>query len=261
MSYFPILNVPDAKCWTTVYNFAPNNWEVMRTDEQYLNVTFSTEKEWITESLGMVPKGGIKTVTADDLCGLVPNTVLPLLSLTSAPIPPSSKSLPDLGDARTATPAWRATIGISSSWTQTSYQGELDPFPQSGSLLSFSPFFQFGMGIENYMIFLNLEKSPATRIADIEIYDTKRLNFKGRFIVRSNSSNIISLNNFGLNEIDLPLMICKDMAGIPLYFSRTVDGTFMSLEHTHPPASFVVHGNRWEAQKLLKKNWFAKLSQ
>ena len=260
MSYFPVLNVPNAKCWTTVYNFAPNNWEVTRNHEQYLNVTFSTEKEWITESLGVVPKGGIKTVTADDLHGLVADNVLALLSLTRTPIPKISRTLPDLGDAKTATPAWRATIGISSSWTQTSYQGELDPFPQSGTLLSFAPFLQFGMGIENYMIFLNLEKSPTTRLSDIEIYDTKKLNLKGRFIVRNNSSNMIPLNNFGLNENDLPLIICKNMAGIPLYFSRTADSNFMSLEHTHPPASFVVHGNRWEAQKLLKQNWFAKLS-
>lgn len=261
MSFFPILNLPDAKCWTTVYNFAPNNWEITHTDQQYLNVTFSAGKEWITQCLGMVPKGGIKTVTTDDVYGLVSDNVLALLSLTGVPIPQSSKLLPDLGNVRTVTPAWRATIGIKSSWTQTSYQGELDPFPQSGTLLSFAPFFQFGIGIENYMIFLNLEKSPATRISNIEIYDTKTLNLKGRFIVRNNAANIISLNNLGLNENDLPLIICKDMAGIPLYFSRTTDGTFMSLEHSHPPASYVVHGNRWEAQKLLKKNWFAKLSK
>jgi len=71
---------------------------------------------------------------------------------------------------------------------------------------------------------------------------------------------MISLDDLGLNGEDLPLIICRDMAGIPLYFSRTTDGSFLSLEHTHPPASFVVHGSRWEAQKLLKKHWFTKVS-
>jgi hypothetical protein len=71
---------------------------------------------------------------------------------------------------------------------------------------------------------------------------------------------MIALDDLGLNAEDLPLIICRDMAGIPLYFSRKSDGAFMSLEHTHPPASFVVHGSRWEAQKLLKKHWFTKVS-
>jgi hypothetical protein len=50
------------------------------------------------------------------------------------------------------------------------------------------------------------------------------------------------------------------MAAIPLYFSSAMDGAYLSLEHTHPPASLVVHGRRWEAQKMLKNRWFAKVA-
>jgi len=52
--------------------------------------------------------------------------------------------------------------------------------------------------------------------------------------------------------------ICRGLAGIPLYFSRTVDGVYLSLEHTHPPGSMVVHGRRWDIQKMLKNFWFKK---
>jgi len=59
----------------------------------------------------------------------------------------------------------------------------------------------------------------------------------------------------------LPLVVCLGMSGIPLYFSQSIDGRYLSLEHTHPPASTVVHGRRWDAQKILKQQWFSKASQ
>ena len=260
MSYYPILDVPGVSGWTKLYNFSPNNWEVRHHREQWINFTFSTGEKWITENLGKLPFGAVRTVNADEFRGRMKTNTISLVSLTNTPLPPSSLSLPILSGPRTTTPAWRATIGLSSAYAQTSYQGELDPFPRSGTLLTFGPFLQYGIGIENFLIFLNVENLAVTRTAEIEIYDASGLNFKGRFTVRNNSSNMISLDDLGLNGEDLPLIICRDMAGIPLYFSRTTDGSFLSLEHTHPPASFVVHGSRWEAQKLLKKHWFTKVS-
>jgi hypothetical protein len=51
------------------------------------------------------------------------------------------------------------------------------------------------------------------------------------------------------------------MAFVPLYFSITTDGTFMSLEHTHPPAELVVFGKKFGAQKHLKELWFSLLKK
>jgi hypothetical protein len=259
MSYYPILDVPGVSGWTKLYNFSPNNWEARLQREQWINFTFSTGEKWVTETLGKLPFGAVRTVTADELRGRKKTNTISLLSLTHTPLPASSLSLPVLSSPKTTTPAWRATIGLCSDCAQTSYQGELDPFPRSGTLLTFGPFLQYGIGIENYLIFLNAENSAVTRTSELEIYDANGLNFKGRFTVRNNSSNMISLDHLELTGEDLPLIICRGMAGIPLYFSRTTDGAFMSLEHTHPPASFVVHGSRWEAQKLLKKHWFTKV--
>jgi hypothetical protein len=48
------------------------------------------------------------------------------------------------------------------------------------------------------------------------------------------------------------------MAAIPLYFSMDQEGQHLSLEHTHPPASLVIHGNRWAVQRSIKENWITK---
>ena len=37
---------------------------------------------------------------------------------------------------------WRATVGFNLFESQTSYQGEINPFPQKASLLTFHPFIQ-----------------------------------------------------------------------------------------------------------------------
>ena len=125
-------------------------------------------------------------------------------------------------------------------------------------MLTFGPFLQFGASLENHLILLNVENSAVSRTSELEVFDAAGLCLKGRFKVRNNAANVIPLDGLDLGPEDLPLFICRGMAAIPLYFSRTRDGAFLSLEHTHPPASLVVHGKRWEAQKLLKNRWFAK---
>jgi len=57
----------------------------------------------------------------------------------------------------------------------------------------------------------------------------------------------------------LLLMASENMAGIPLYFSRNKITRQMSLEHTHPPASFAIHGKRFAVQQELKKIWFERI--
>jgi hypothetical protein len=46
------------------------------------------------------------------------------------------------------------------------------------------------------------------------------------------------------------------MAGIPFGFGISKEKKMLSLEHTHPPASFVVHGKRFLVQKEIKQKWF-----
>jgi hypothetical protein len=258
MSYYPLLKAPGAQGWTTLCNFSPNNWEANQGQQLFINVTWASSGRWLTRALGVLAPGAFRTVSAGELADIVPGDALALLSLTRTPPPAESNILPKLDTAPTSVPAWRATLGLSTPQAQTSYQGELDAFPPQGSLLTFGPFLQFGEGIKNHLILLNVENSPASRSAELEIYDAAGLKLRGRFPVSSNAANSIPLDGLGFEPSDLPLFICRGIAAIPLYFSSVMEGAYLSLEHTHPPASLVVHGRRWEAQKLLKNRWFAR---
>lgn len=261
MSFYPILKAPGALGWVTLCNFSPNNWEIVKSQSQFANVTWASEGLWLTKNLGLLAPGGTRTFTAKEIAEIVPADSLALLSLTRTPLPTQSSELPKLDAAQSYIPAWRATLGLSTAHTQTSYQGELDAFPPQGTLLTFGPFLQFGAGVQNHLIVLNLESLPVKRLAELEIYDAAGSQFRGKFSVSNNAATSICLNDLGFGPGDLPLFICRGMAAIPLYFSSAMDGAYLSLEHTHPPASLVVHGRRWEAQKLLKKRWFDKVAE
>jgi hypothetical protein len=258
MSFYPVLNAEGCGGWVGLSNFPPNNWEIWGCQSQFVNVTWASGGVWMTKNLGVLAPGAFRTITAKDLEDVVPADVLPLLSLTRTPPPAESAFLPKLDTFPASVPAWRATLGLSTAYAQTSYQGELDAFPSTGSLLTFGPFLQFGDGVKNHLILLNLESSPARRTAELEIYDAAALKLKGRFLLGNNACTCISLDGLNFEPSHLPLLISRNMTAIPLYFSSSMDGAFLSLEHTHPPASLVVHGRRWEAQKLLKNRWFAK---
>ncbi len=261
MSYYPILKAPGCQGWTTLCNFPPNNWETRDSSKKFVNVTWLCEAGWKTENIGVLAFGEVRTVRIQDIAGLIPEGVLPLLSLTMSKPPAFSDSLPRTDATRTNVPAWRAALGLSTAHASTSFQGEIDPFPAPGSLLTFGPFIQFGEEIENYLILMNIENSPIARTAQVEIYDAEKTVLKGRFELRNNDATIIALDSLGFSPTDLPLIICRGMSAIPLYFSKTSDGSFLSLEHTHPPASYVILGKRWEAQKILKNIWFSKAAQ
>jgi hypothetical protein len=258
MSFFPLLSAPNCNGWVGLSNFAPNNWEVWFNNSKYINVTWASQDVWKTKSIGVLKPGETTDITSKDLVGIVPQDAFPLLSLTNTARNEESDELPKFDSVQTYFPISRATLGLSSTGASTSYQGELEPFPIQGSLLTFGPLLQFGAEIANYLILLNIESTPLTRYAELEIYDASSCNLIGKETVKNNACNVILLNNFKINPEDLPLFICRNMAFIPLYFSTTLDGEYLSLEHTHPPASLVVHGQRWLAQKSLKKRWFEK---
>ena len=261
MSYYPILTAPGCIGQTTLYNFPPNNWENLCKDSRFVNLTWAQDGHWHSITLGELAFGAMQAYSRADLPAYVPEDALPLLSLASSPFLEYSKSLPTAMRGTTM-PNWRATLGLVSPLASTCYQGELDPFSAPGSLLTFAPFLQFGSGIENYMLFLNLEKRPQTRTSTVEIYDSVMPGrCRGSFQVRNNAVSVVSLDDLGMEPEGLPVIMCKGVSGIPLYLSKTADGRYLSLEHTHPPASYVIHGKRWEAQKILKNYWFAKLGQ
>lgn len=261
MSYYPVLKAPGCQGWVTLCNFSPNNWEIRDVSSKFINVTWAEGGKWRSEYLGMLAPDEMRTITIEEVSGVVHSNALPLLSLGTASLPTSSESLPQIASPQTHVPNWRATLGLSSAQSSTCYQGEIDPFPPSGSLLTFGPFIQFNEGVENYLILLNIEKSPIVRSSQVEILDADQVVLREKVEVVNNDATIIPLDNLGFGQNDLPVIVCRGMSAIPLYFSKTSDGSFLSLEHTHPPASYVIHGKRWEAQKVIKNLWFARTAQ
>ena len=261
MSFYPVLSAPGCSGRTTLYNFAPNNWEEVRRASRTVYVTWTDGGSWRSYLLGELAWGQSRCVFSEELDRIVPRGALPLLSLTDSELPAQSALLPDFGAHRTSSPAWRSTLElVSALGASSAYQGEIDPFPSPGSLLTFGHFLQFGVDTENKLLFLNLEKKPQVRKAHLELRDAAHPEKLHRRVeVRSNACNIVPLDWPGLSEEVLPLIICRQMSGIPLYFSSAQSGAYLSLEHSHPPASSVILGRRWEAQRILKRIWFEKI--
>jgi hypothetical protein len=261
VSYFPILKAPYCTGQTTLYNFPPNNWESIYKDSQTINLSYTDGIYWHSLVLGELAYGDCQVIKYQEVQDLIPDNSLPLLSLSQNKLDKTSKELPQLVSNQTNVPMHRSTLGLVSQYTTTSYQGELDSFPPKASLISFSPFLQFNDKVENYILLVNLEKQADNREVKVEIFDADTKTLKCEKTAFSNNITIISLDDCGFLKNDLPVLVSREMSAIPLYFSCTNQGKFLSLEHTHPPASLVVHGNRFGAQKYLKDYWFSQLKK
>ena len=261
MSYYPILKAPYCSGKTTLFNFSPNNWQSVDKCKQVVSLTYIEDGVWHSRAIGELGYQSFKIIEHSDVVGLIPDGGLGLLSLSKDELPKVSLELPILNCSRTSVPNYRATLGLNSKFTQTSYQDEIDPFPSQASLLTFSPFLQFDDDVENYVLLMNLEKTPENRGVEVEIYDAHNKEFKKAQGAFSNQINIISLDDMGFDEQSLPVVICRGMTSIPLYFSSYKRGELLSIEHTHPPGSLVVHGNRFGVQKQLKEYWLSQLKR
>ena len=245
-------------------NFPPNNWEEVSRISRYLNVSCSDGDRWLNRCLGALQYGDSVALTQTGLNELFAN-VCPdptfFLTLSKEAAREVSDTLPPSCVAKTSVPAWRASLGlVSATGASSSYQGEIDPFPSPGSLLTFGYLLQPSSEISSFLLFVNLERSARKRNGLMELRDAKQPSkLLAEFEVTNNRVNIISLDNLGFTDDSLPLLVCRQMSGIPLFLSHTHDCNALSLEHTHPPASTVIHGDRFGAQKIMKTFWFSEI--
>ena len=255
--FFPIIKSNEIyKGSTTVYNFPPNDVQKVVSKSRYLNLIWMDVNCWKTKLITRIKPLESKEIFYDLVKPKDVHNDLLIMCITDEPLSPIMKSLP-VSTLPTTTPIWRSTVSIYKDNSSASYQGEIEPFPEKATLLSFIPFMQKKINIKNYLIFLNLESKPNSRKGSLK-FSTVR---KPEIIIKdaeikSNSCNLIDLNN--LNIADNELLVCytKSMSGIPLFLSFSNDESTMSLEHTHPPASFLIHGNRNIAQRIIKENWY-----
>tara|TARA_B100001059_G_scaffold178892_1_gene179500 strand:+ start:7020 stop:7811 length:792 start_codon:yes stop_codon:yes gene_type:complete len=257
MSFFPLCSVLKTKGFCTMHNFSPNTWEKITPSNKTIWALYTDGQKWISKELDYLQKGETKTYYYDDFGIKKESKRSPiiLLQFRKSPLSGNLDTLPLHEFKFTKTPEWRSTVGFQLNNSQTSYQGEINPFPQKASLLTFHPFIQYN-NVENHFVFLNVEASPIYRKAEIEIYNSETKILVDKVNILNNHANVIPLNKYGFKQNELPLFICRSMAGIPFGFGISKTKEMLSMEHTHPPASFVIHGERFLVQKQIKQNWF-----
>ncbi len=256
MAYFPLFNITDAAGFTNLANFSPNNWEKPVKGDLFVT-SFRTDGDvWHARDEGIIEPDCYRMFETNQF-ELKSNELESEIILFQLCTEKSDSALTLLEPDRliaTHLPEWRATVGVKRNGAQASYQGEVNPFPNKASLLTFHPFIQV-QETENYLVLLNVESSPLFRWSELEIYSSETEKIIDIVHVKNNCISIIPLDQYGFSEKELPIFQCKKMAGIPFGFGKSKTSSILSLEHTHPPGSLTLFGNRFNAQKHTKSQW------
>ena len=260
MSFYPLLRVPGLEGAVTVHNFSPNNFETHAASRRHLYVCWSDGTRWTYRRLKYLEYGESQTVRDDAIRAFVPEESLPFVFITRHILPSSTLELAKVESPESSMPAWRGTISLkSSNQAISSYQGEIDPLPSSGTCLTFNYLQQPGKSTRTWLIALNIENCPLLRSADIEFYDPAQADkLLHREVMMSNSPNAFLLPKEIASNKNI-VIVSKSGSFIPLFLSHVFEYRNMSLEHTHPPASSAMYGNRLQAQKIIKSKWFSAL--
>jgi len=234
-----------------------NNWENRVTSELNIYLLWSDGNSWNVKLFSKIKFGQVVRITTSDVDRKCIESGVCLFYPTKEELAGPLNSLPTKEVWSSRIPEWRCTTGFHNQISQTSYQGEIFPLPAKASLLTFHPFIQYG-SVDNYLLVLNISKDPTIKESTINLYNSANLELRGDAKVKTNSAICIPLNDFKFTPNELPLFISPNMAGIPFGLGVSHDGQMLSMEHTHPPASFVLFGDRNSMQSRIKKTWFKK---
>ena len=260
MTFFPVLRVPGFEGTVTVHNFSPNNFEENTTSQRHIYVCWTDGNRWRYKYLASLKHGESKTVRDSEMQAFIPQEFSPFVFmthsiLTSAIFDPTTVKSP-----KSQIPSWRGTIAIeSANQARSSYQGEIHPLPSSGTCLTFNHLQQPGEHIRTWLIAVNLEASAIPRKADIDFYNSAENNqLLHRETMVSNGSNSFLLPKAIASNQNIAIL-CRTASFIPVFLSHDIECRRMSLEHTHPPASSAIYGDRFRAQKIIKSRWLSEL--
>ena len=258
--FFPLMKVTGLTGFLDLFFLPPNNWENRFKKPIVLNLIWSSDSHWSCMEIGSLEFGESKRITTTDFPDVFQNNTLAFIYPSIKELPRYFELLPTKAFWHSEIPQWRNTSGFYNNHAQVSYQSEVFPLPENGTLLSFHPFIQYG-NVTNKLVFLNLQKKPHKYFEKIYIYDSLTKKKIGSSEVQSNSVTEIDLDQFMIEPNCLPVIFSKGMAGIPFGLGESKDKCMLSLEHTHPPASFVLFGNRFGVQSQIKKRWFERLNE
>jgi hypothetical protein len=236
----------------------PNNWENRIHKSVQIFMLWSSGKNWNSKKLMEMRVGDEARITSADVGEECLATGLALIYPSLQPLDPLLNSLPSKKVWYSEIPAWRNTSGFYNDFTQVSYQSDVEPLPSKASLLTFHPFIQFGDVINNLLV-LNATNDPKIQSGKISMFNSFDKSFIAESLISTNSLTTIPLDVYNFKPTDLPVFYSPEIAGIPFGLGIAKSGKMLSLEHTHPPASLVLHGNRRVIQGTIKKSWIEKL--
>ena len=258
MNYFFFLDHPDNELRSSIdlFNKPPSKtWSKEKLYNVNVHVFYSDGIKWKFHYFKTIKKNDYLTINKDELPIDFQNKSV-FISLNKDKISDSSKLINE--NYMNSIPAWRANIKLKSKSTACSYQGEIPSSltEKNLSLVSCSPMVQLEKNINTYFYLVNLNSNPSKIKFKINVLNkNKEIVYTDNFY--TNTINILNLKNIitNLNE-KMYIFTSKDKGGVPIYFSKNDTNTSLSLEHTHPPTEYTIHGNRIFFQKEKKNFWF-----
>jgi hypothetical protein len=252
--FFPIMKSMDLEGFASIVYEPPNNWENRFRKQVLLYLVWPSGNTWRSHLLVEMKKGETLLLSTYDLPEGAMDSSLALIYPSEHKVEKELNELPIKKTWASDIPPWRNTSGFRSEHSQTSYQAEVAPFPQNATLLTFHPFIQFGE-IQNYLLTLNITREPEIISKSLMVINSRTKSKIDEVRVSTNSLTTISLDKYGFEPDELPIFYSPNMAAIPFGLGVGLNGNMLSLEHTHPPQSLVLFGNRFEIQSKIKQNW------
>jgi hypothetical protein len=256
--FFPIMKTPDLDGFCDLVYESPNNWENRIRKAVSIYLLWSDGQNWNSIKLTEMRYGDYFKVNTKNLEDKFLKSGLALIYPSISSLDSRLDALPSKKVWYSEIPAWRNTSGFYNQYTQVSYQADIEPLPPKASLLTFHPFIQFGEVINNLLV-LNVTKNPNIKKDKISLFNSYDKSFVADVEIRTNSLTTIPLDIYNFKPTDLPVFYSPNIAGIPFGLGIAKSGRMLSLEHTHPPASLVLHGDRRGMQGKIKKAWIEKL--
>ena len=256
--FFPLMKTPGLDGFCDLLYVAPNNWENRIKKPVSIYVLWSDGHFWNSQKLSEMSYGEYSRVITKDLDKVILNSGLAVVYPSISNLESKLESLPSEKVWFSEIPAWRNTSGFYNEFTQVSYQADIEPLPTKASLLTFHPFIQFGDVINNLLV-LNVTRDPTIQKGKIQLFNSYDKSYVNEVEIATNSLTTIPLDCYNFTPTDLPVFYSPSIAGIPFGLGIAKSGKMLSLEHTHPPASLVLHGDRRSVQGKIKKAWIERL--
>ena len=260
MNYFFFLDHPDKELTTSLdlFNMPPSKtWSKQKLYDVIAHAFYSDGDKWIFHNLGVIKKNEYLSKNKKNLPLSFHNKSV-FVSLNKNEIKYSQKLIHE--NYMNSIPAWRANIKIQSHSTACSYQGEIPSSltERNLSLVSCSPMIQSNSNIFSYFYLVNLNSHPSKFKFKVNILNKNKETIYSDYFF-TNTVNMLDLKHLkkDFNE-KMYIFTSEERGGIPIYFSKSKDNKSLSLEHTHPPTEYTIHGNRIFFQKEKKNHWFSK---